>query len=256
MSSAYINVLHSNKINNKCFAILINWLIKIIENYDIADDSNRALCLACYILDNVTSRIFIPKDKIQLYGITSLFIASKYECDYSFAMTTAMASALTDDTYTIDEIRLTELEILSIIDYQIPRVIAYDLIFQYYTPLTKDVYEDDVVKIATYVLNAIAMIYVGAKRLKHKYIAILSLLIATNVLEIKYDLPHIDGKIYSDLAHIELSLSKLLKTKYKHKGSDSKMTNRLKKMLYAYMKDVDGITLKSKPYHTQELLID
>ncbi len=59
----------------------------------------------------------VSKKHLQLVGITALFIASKYEEIYSFSI--AEFAYITADTYTTNEIRKKEVEILTALNYQL-----------------------------------------------------------------------------------------------------------------------------------------
>jgi hypothetical protein len=248
LRSVYIKTLHDDyakEINsyNQCIIILTSWIMDVIEDYSVSDDNNRSMCIACYIIDFVMSKMFIPRNKLQLYGTAALVIASKYECDYEHDLSMSKAVQYTDNAFTKKELCEAEKEILIMMDYKLPHIMAYDLIFQYYIPSTLDPYDDNIIKISTYVFNILLRIYKGQRRLKYKYMVILSLLIAINMLKVDYPLPYISHNIYSSLAYMELRLSKILRTEYKNKGKYSYMTDGLMRMLMRYTRDMDGITL-------------
>lgn len=64
------------EINEKMRAILIDWLIDAHHNLKML---NSSLFMAINIVDRYLARHALKKDDLQLIGITSLFIAGKYE---------------------------------------------------------------------------------------------------------------------------------------------------------------------------------
>eukprot|EP00771_Trimastix_marina_P002586 gnl/Trimastix_PCT/3725.p1 GENE.gnl/Trimastix_PCT/3725~~gnl/Trimastix_PCT/3725.p1 ORF type:complete len:528 (-),score=128.63 gnl/Trimastix_PCT/3725:213-1604(-) len=83
-----------NDINNHMRAILIDWLIDVAGEYQL---SSETLYLAVNYLDRFLSIVPVRRTKLQLVGIASVFLASKFEevqcptldqfvyiCDYSF----------------------------------------------------------------------------------------------------------------------------------------------------------------------------
>ena len=101
-------------ISAKMRAILVDWLVEVTEEYQLNPET---LFLAVNYLDRFLSKTSVAKTKLQLVGITCLFIASKYEeiCpppldEFVF---------ITANTYSRSEIISTERYILTQLNYQV-----------------------------------------------------------------------------------------------------------------------------------------
>jgi len=75
--------------------ILIDWLVEVSEEYKLVPDT---LYLTVYLIDRFLSRNYIERQRLQLLGITSMLVASKYEeiC----APRVEEFCFITDNTYT------------------------------------------------------------------------------------------------------------------------------------------------------------
>ena len=88
--------------------ILIDWLVEVSEEYKLVPDT---LYLTVYLIDQFLSRKYIERQKLQLLGITSMLIASKYEeiC----APRVEEFCFITDNTYTKNQVLKMECEVLN-----------------------------------------------------------------------------------------------------------------------------------------------
>ncbi|CAN6192799.1 unnamed protein product [Urochloa humidicola] len=79
--------------------ILIDWLVEVSEEYKLVPDT---LYLTVYLIDRFLSRNYIERQRLQLLGITSMLVASKYEeiC----APRVEEFCFITDNTYTKAEV--------------------------------------------------------------------------------------------------------------------------------------------------------
>jgi hypothetical protein len=75
------------------------------------------LYLAVHILDRYLSIKVVSREHLQLVGITSLMIASKYEEQRSSLLD--KFSLLSDGLYSIDHLKTKEIEILSALNYEL-----------------------------------------------------------------------------------------------------------------------------------------
>ncbi|XP_027902218.1 cyclin-A2-2-like isoform X1 [Vigna unguiculata] len=101
-------------INPSMRGILVDWLVEVSEEYKLVPD---ALYLTVNLIDRYLSTKFIQKQRLQLLGVTSMLIASKYEemCpprveEFCF---------ITDNTYTKEEVLKMEREVLNVIHFQL-----------------------------------------------------------------------------------------------------------------------------------------
>jgi cyclin A len=88
--------------------ILIDWLVEVSEEYKLVPDT---LYLTVYLIDQFLSRKYIERQKLQLLGITSMLIASKYEeiC----APRVEEFCFITDNTYKKAEVLKMECQVLN-----------------------------------------------------------------------------------------------------------------------------------------------
>ncbi|XP_078432313.1 cyclin A2;4 isoform X2 [Wolffia australiana] len=95
-------------------AILVDWLVEVSEEYKLVPDT---LYLTVSIIDRFLSDNFIERQKLQLLGITSMLIASKYEeiC----APRVEELCIMTDNTYTRNDVLRMESEVLSHLNFHL-----------------------------------------------------------------------------------------------------------------------------------------
>ncbi|EMS47080.1 Cyclin-A2-1 [Triticum urartu] len=94
--------------------ILIDWLVEVAEEYKLVPDT---LYLTVYLIDQFLSWKYIERQKLQLLGITSMLIASKYEeiC----APRVEEFCFITDNTYTKDQVLKMECQVLNGLGYNL-----------------------------------------------------------------------------------------------------------------------------------------
>ena len=101
-------------INEKMRIILINWLIEVHFKFHLL---NETLFICINIIDRYLSQKNINRKYLQLLGITSLFIASKYEEIY--APSAKDLIFMTDNAYKIEEMIKMENEILGMLKFEL-----------------------------------------------------------------------------------------------------------------------------------------
>ncbi|PKU59460.1 Cyclin-A3-1 [Dendrobium catenatum] len=109
----YMEKVQKNNISANMRGILVDWLVEVAEEYKLVPDT---LYLAVSYVDRFLSCYTVDKQKLQLLGISSLLIASKYEeieppnvedfCD------------ITDNTYTKKEVVEMEANILKFLNFE------------------------------------------------------------------------------------------------------------------------------------------
>jgi len=67
-------------INEKMRSILIDWLIEVHLKFKLLPET---LYLTVNLIDRYLAKELIPRNKLQLVGVTSMLIASKYEEIYA-----------------------------------------------------------------------------------------------------------------------------------------------------------------------------
>lgn len=111
--SNYMSLIQTD-INEKMRTILINWLIEVHFKFHLL---NETLFICINIIDRYLSQKNISRKYLQLLGITSLFIASKYEEIY--APSAKDLIFMTDNAYKIEEMIKMENEILGVLKFEL-----------------------------------------------------------------------------------------------------------------------------------------
>jgi hypothetical protein len=111
--SNYMSLIQTD-INEKMRIILINWLIEVHFKFHLL---NETLFICINIIDRYLSQKNINRKYLQLLGITSLFIASKYEEIY--APSAKDLIFMTDNAYKIEEMIKMENEILRVLKFEL-----------------------------------------------------------------------------------------------------------------------------------------
>lgn len=107
--------------------VLMGWLMEVCSEYKFA---SRTLCLAIELLDRymqAETELTISRENIQLMGVTSLWIAAKYEEIYPFNL--EQASYITDHAYSKEKIKNAEIRILSKVGWNIESFTVWDFLW-------------------------------------------------------------------------------------------------------------------------------
>ncbi|XP_058200726.1 cyclin-A2-1-like [Rhododendron vialii] len=94
--------------------VLIDWLVEVSEEYRLVPDT---LYLTVNIVDRFLSQNHIEKQRLQLLGVTSMLIASKYEeiC----APSVEELCIITDNTYKREEVVKMESQVLNFLGFHL-----------------------------------------------------------------------------------------------------------------------------------------
>ncbi|KAI0529739.1 hypothetical protein KFK09_002297 [Dendrobium nobile] len=101
-------------ITSKMRSILVNWLIEVHHKYQLMEES---LFLMIELLDRLLSIVNIKKNELQLFGLATLLLASKYE-DYWHPKVAELIS-LSINQYTKDEMLGMEMFILKKLKFRL-----------------------------------------------------------------------------------------------------------------------------------------
>ncbi|RHY30826.1 hypothetical protein DYB32_003995, partial [Aphanomyces invadans] len=102
-------------VNTKMRSILVDWLVDVHYKYNLLE---QTLHIAVNLIDrHLEKNLTLPRARLQLVGITALFIASKYEEIYP--PEAADFVKITDNAYTLTELFQMEDELLSSIGYRV-----------------------------------------------------------------------------------------------------------------------------------------
>lgn len=105
---------HQEDLEWKMRGILIDWLIEVHTRFRLLPET---LFLAVNIIDRFLSQKVVPLDKLQLVGVTAMFIASKYEEVLSPHVGNFVHVA--DDGFTVDEVLSAERYTLQTLKYDL-----------------------------------------------------------------------------------------------------------------------------------------
>lgn len=105
---------HQEDLEWKMRGILIDWLIEVHTRFRLLPET---LFLAVNIIDRFLSQKVVPLDKLQLVGVTAMFIASKYEEVLSPHIGNFVHVA--DDGFTVDEVLSAERYTLQTLKYDL-----------------------------------------------------------------------------------------------------------------------------------------
>lgn len=105
---------HQEDLEWKMRGILVDWLIEVHMRFRLLPET---LFLAVNIIDRFLSQKVVPLDKLQLVGITAMFIASKYEEVLSPHV--GNFTHVADDGFSVDEVLAAERYTLSTLKYDL-----------------------------------------------------------------------------------------------------------------------------------------
>jgi len=110
--------LSGGYVNGKMRAVLVDWLIEVHSQFKLLQET---LYMTVYIIDKFlqTEGHTIRRNKLQLVGVTAMFIASKVEEMYAPEINDFVY--ITDNAYTSVEIRQMELRMLNTLGFNFSR---------------------------------------------------------------------------------------------------------------------------------------
>ncbi|CAM8911147.1 unnamed protein product [Rhodiola kirilowii] len=113
-------------LNAKMRGILVDWLVEVSEEYKLLPDT---LYLAVSYVDRFLSLNAISRDQLQLVGVASMLVASKFEeisppnvDDFCY---------ITDNTYSSQQVAMMEADVLRLLKFEMsrPTVVTFLRIF-------------------------------------------------------------------------------------------------------------------------------
>ena len=119
-------------INIKMRSILIDWLIDVHLKFHLLPET---LYITINLIDNYLSQTQISRKKLQLVGITCLFIADKYEEIYPPELKDHVD--ITDKAYSKEDILNMEIDILKVLKFDITYPTSYRY-FEIFFEITKN----------------------------------------------------------------------------------------------------------------------
>ena len=105
---------------------LVDWLIEVSEEFDLVPETTF---LSVYLMDRYLRIDDISRKLLQLLGITSLYIAAKFEEIYVPRIDEFCD--ITDNTYTREEVIGMERQVLQVVKFRICQPTAWTFVAQY-----------------------------------------------------------------------------------------------------------------------------
>lgn len=130
---------HQPEINDKMRSILIDWLIEVHLKFKLLPET---LFITVQIIDRFLEKTRVSKSRLQLVGVTALFIAAKYEEIYPPELKDFVY--ITDKAYSKTDLIQMEYHMLSTLSFDITfptalrflerfsKLMGDDLAVQYY----------------------------------------------------------------------------------------------------------------------------
>lgn len=108
------NYMDNQEVNARMRSILVDWLVQVHLRFHLLQET---LFLTVSILDRFLQEQPVSRNKLQLVGVTAMFIASKYEEMYAPEIGDFVY--ITDGAYTKAQIRLMECLMLKTLDFSL-----------------------------------------------------------------------------------------------------------------------------------------
>ena len=107
-------------INEKMRAILVDWLVDVHARFEM---NHQTHFLAVNLIDRYLEVVQVQRSRLQLVGISALFIASKYEEIYPPDLAEFVKCC--DNTYTAAQIIDVESEIIAVLNFNLVFTSSY-----------------------------------------------------------------------------------------------------------------------------------
>ncbi|KAJ3605008.1 hypothetical protein NHX12_027059 [Muraenolepis orangiensis] len=108
--------LHGQEVTGNMRAVLVDWLVQVSVKFRLLQET---LFMTVAIIDRYLQDHPVPKKRLQLLGVTAMFIAAKYEEMYPPEVNDF--AYVTDNTYTTAQIRELEVTVLKALDFSLGR---------------------------------------------------------------------------------------------------------------------------------------
>jgi len=105
---------NQNEVNEKMRAILVDWLVEVHHMFKLLPET---LFLTVFIIDRYLEKAVVARDKLQLVGVTAMFIAAKYEEIYAPECNDFVH--VSDGAYEKEQILETEQTILNTLAFNL-----------------------------------------------------------------------------------------------------------------------------------------
>lgn len=156
-------------------AFLIEWIIDVHRKFRLLPE---ALYVTVFLLDQYMSKKAITKNQLQLLGVTTLWIAAKYEEIYPPELQDFLL--VSENKFTVKEVIEMEKDILATLNFMITVPSAFRFL-QRYRRLSGLLNNDEVFYFAWYILE-ICLLDASLLRFKPSQLAAASMILSTRQL--------------------------------------------------------------------------
>jgi len=114
--------------NGKMRAVLIDWLVEVQQQFKLLQET---LFLTVSVIDRYLAKVgkTLHKSRLQLVGVSAMLVASKFEEVYCPEISDFVY--ITDNAYTDEEIRATELDILNTLCFDFSKPFSLTFLRRY-----------------------------------------------------------------------------------------------------------------------------
>ena len=117
-------------ITNMMRCILVDWMVEVCDEFHLLPET---LFAAAVYVDRYLSRVSVQRSKLQLVGVTCLYLSAKFEEIHPPDI--SEFAYITDDTYTKKQVILIIILLLAVIllqivkmEHEILNVLSYNLV--------------------------------------------------------------------------------------------------------------------------------
>lgn len=157
-------------------AFLIEWIIDVHRKFRLTAE---CLYVATYIIDQFLSRKCILKSELHLLGVTTLFVAAKYEEIYPPQLRDFLA--VSENKFSRKQVLKMEQDILHTLDWNVTSPSSYRFL-QRYRRMSDVVNDDEVFFYAQYI-QEVQLLDASLLRFKQSEVAAASLILACKQLK-------------------------------------------------------------------------
>nr|CBZ41115.1 Cyclin Bc protein [Oikopleura dioica] len=123
------------EVSHKMRTILVDWIVQVHQRFKL---QNETLHLTVAIMDRYLSKVQdLPRKEMQMIGLTSMLLASKYEEIYMPDL--GDFEFICDNAYTRDDFKATELEILDVLQCNLAFGLSIEHLRRFSTVLTDEI---------------------------------------------------------------------------------------------------------------------
>lgn len=165
-------------INPMMRSILVDWLVEVAQEYRLTSDT---LFLSVAYIDRYLSLMDVRRNKLQLVGVTSMLVASKYEEIYAPAIDEFCY--ITDNTYTREQVLEMERDILRVLEFDLTQPTLKTFLRRYIKAASGEILLDATYEFLCAYLAELTLMDYGMLHYLPSHIAASIVLVALHMLD-------------------------------------------------------------------------